>query len=132
MQRIKHALQQPANVAGVLYIFPALTLLAMWGTMLFCYLGPAETPGGILRYSLIESPYRLSLIWLALLPLIFLGLSAAYFSRLAQSRWGAIALLVASIALAIAAWVYTSLDLAFCITVPVAYTVMHLRRVLRG
>lgn len=115
--------------AGLLYLLPALAVLLNWWILLFYDNPPNITPSSTLNFVLTEEPQRLWFRWLIVLPALCLVLSAAYFSRVAQTRRGAIALLVVGIALALAAWLSVTHELALFVSLPLLYGLSHVRQV---
>jgi len=113
--------------AGLLYLLPALAVLSIWWILLRYENPPNVTPSSTLKFVLTEGAQQLWFRWLIALPALCLALSAAYFSRVAQTRRGAVALLVVGIALALAAWFSVTHEIALFVSLPLLYSVSHAR-----
>ena len=125
--QVMHWLRMPSTKAGLLYFLPMLAVLGIWWILLFHDNPPNVTPSSTLSFVLTEGPQQLWFHWLIALPVLCLGLSAAYFSRVAKSRQGAVALLVVGIALALAAWFSVTHELALFVSLPLLYGIIHAR-----
>jgi hypothetical protein len=117
----------PSTKAGLLYLLPTLAALFIWWVLLFHDNPPNVTPSSTLSFVLTEGPQQLWFHWFIALPVLCLGLSVAYFSSVAKSRQGAVVLLVVGIALALAAWLSVTDELALFVSLPLLYGVIHAR-----
>jgi uncharacterized membrane protein len=70
--------------------------------------------------------------WLFVLPFLCVALAAAYRSRLATAKAGALALLAIGSALALASWLAVTPEIALCTTLPLAYGVIVVRESLQS
>lgn len=104
---------------GVLYLLPALAVVGAWIMLLVLHIPPPIRPFEVLLFVLSENPSLLWLRWFLVLPLLYVALSAAYFTPIARERAGAIVLLVIGIVAALACWIAFDAWLATVATVPV-------------
>jgi hypothetical protein len=113
--------------AGIAYLLPAVAIGAIWYTLLFVGNTPRITSAGMLRYAFVEAPERHHFWWLALLPTLWLFLAAAYFSAIARSKLGAVALCGVGIVVAVATWLTMDWTLAVFATFPLVFGVQRVK-----
>ncbi len=103
---------------GVLYALPALAIVAAWIMLLVIQNPPPAKPLEVLLFVLAENPSLIWLRWFLILPLLYVTISALYFTPLARDRTGAIVLLAIGVAAALVCWFSFDVWLATVATVP--------------
>ena len=107
--------------AGALYLLPALAVLSIWWVLLFVANSPGVTPLSTLRFVLTEGPQRHWFYWLIAMPIHFVLLAGAYWSRLTRTKGGAVGLFLVGSAVSLAAWFTVTWEVAMFATVPLLY-----------
>ena len=113
----------PETSAAIAYLLPAAAVAGIWIILLFVGNAPQSGPSDMLRYALREAPERYIFWWMALLPILYLALSAAYFSSVARIRNVAIALCLVGVILSAATWLTMDWTIALFATLPLLFTV---------
>jgi hypothetical protein len=116
----------PNVVAGSLFLLNVSLYFGIWYIYLFTY-QPAcnsiwEEAYGSFVYAISdENLYRSIFIWMLIAPVSCCVLAAAYFSRYAYSRNGALALFIASITLGLATLVFKGGPFVIFIAMPIFF-----------
>ena len=113
--------------AGIFYLLAVLVMLPFWFITLFVHNPPSLTPSDIVLGLLTEAPNRLYFWWLLFFPTLSLLLAAAYFSRLAQARIGAISFFSVGVLLALTTWLSTP-SLGIFASLPLLYSFVNCRQ----
>jgi hypothetical protein len=111
------------RIAGTLFFVPAVLVGAIWYIYLFSSSPPnrplLDSALGQLRYTFApEQSERWWFAWLLALPVFCVALGLAYLFRGAESKRGAIAMFVLSLALAVASFALSDWGLAIFVALP--------------
>jgi hypothetical protein len=112
---------------GICYLLPVIGILIMWYVVLLKANPPGITPKGSLIFLLTQGPRLWFFRWLLVLPTLCVLLATAYFSSIPKTRLGYSALITVGIALALAAWLTVSVDIAVCTTLPLVYSLFGVK-----
>jgi hypothetical protein len=117
------SLKSPSRIAGLLLLWAAIWILAIWGVLLV-----AESPPGVPVWNSVKgqlhyiflggNPHRAWHFWMAVLPILCIGLGVAYFKGVA--RRGSAGRVMFGIVLLIAAlaWIVNDWTIALMLTLP--------------
>jgi hypothetical protein len=115
--------------AGVLYALPILAVVGAWVLLLVVHNPPPAKPFQVLVFILSEKPSLLWLQWFFAVPLLYLAMSTAYFTRVARNLAGSLVLLVLGAVAALACWITFDAWFATIVTIPLIASYQSVREI---
>ena len=126
-------LRSPDRIAGLLLLWAAIWVLGIWGVLLFADV-PAGTPvwtsvAGQLHYIFLGgNPHKGWHLWMAVLPLLCIGLGVLYLNGAARKGNAGWLLFGVVLAIAVLAWSLNDWTIAVMLTLPLYWAFKAARR----